>query len=179
MIECPVIAHKRSGSCAGKGLPTEAGLKSPIFYSNDFAIDGAAMLEKLSAMQMEGIVSKNVRGTVPVGAERILVEDQLRAAGQVSGCRLCEGSAGVATLHLAKLEGKDFVYAGKVGTGFNRKSSMGIHKKLDAIVSSKSRLVKAPRLKGRELGLSRGSLKADLKRWDLRWRVLCRVRRLA
>jgi bifunctional non-homologous end joining protein LigD len=44
----------------GKGLLTEAGLKSPIFYSEDFAIDGAAMLEKLSAMQMEGIVSKNV-----------------------------------------------------------------------------------------------------------------------
>jgi hypothetical protein len=27
-----------------------AGLKSPIFYSEDFAIDGAAMLEKLNAM---------------------------------------------------------------------------------------------------------------------------------
>jgi len=44
--------------------------------------------------------------------------------------------------------GKDFVYVGKVGNGFNRKSSMEIRKKLDAIVSSKSRLVKAPRLKG-------------------------------
>ena len=51
---------KRPGSCAGKGLLTEAGLKSPIFYSEDFAIDGAAMLEKLTAIQMEGIVSKNV-----------------------------------------------------------------------------------------------------------------------
>ena len=40
------------------------------------------------------------------------------------------------------------VYVGKVGTGSNRKSSMEIRKKLDAIVSSKSRLVKAPRLKG-------------------------------
>ena len=47
---CPDLAHKRPGSCAGKGLLTEAGLKSPIFYSEDFAIDGAAMLEKLSAM---------------------------------------------------------------------------------------------------------------------------------
>ena len=47
-----------------------------------------------------------------------------------------------------KLERKDFVYVGKVGTGFNRKSSMEIRKKLDAILSSKSRLAKAPRLKG-------------------------------
>ena len=44
------LAHKRPGCCAGKGLLTEAGLKSPIFYREDFAIDGAAMLEKLSAM---------------------------------------------------------------------------------------------------------------------------------
>jgi bifunctional non-homologous end joining protein LigD len=63
--------------------------------------------------------------------------------------------AGVAA-HLAKREGKDFVYVGKVGTGFNRKSSMEIRKKLDAIVNSKSRLVKAPRLKG-----ASGVLRAD------------------
>ena len=30
--------------------------------------------------------------------------------------------AGVVALHLAKREGKDFVYVGKVGTDFNRKS---------------------------------------------------------
>jgi bifunctional non-homologous end joining protein LigD len=47
-----------------------------------------------------------------------------------------------------KRERKDFIYVGKVGTGFNRKSSMEIRKKLDAILSSKSRLAKAPRLKG-------------------------------
>jgi hypothetical protein len=29
----------------------ETGPKSPIFYSEDFAIDGAAMSEKLCAMQ--------------------------------------------------------------------------------------------------------------------------------
>ena len=39
-----------------KMLFDETGLKSPIFHSEDFAIDGAAMLEKLCAMQMEGIV---------------------------------------------------------------------------------------------------------------------------
>jgi bifunctional non-homologous end joining protein LigD len=57
---CRQLARRRPGSCAGKGLLTEAGLKSPIFYSEDSAIDGAVMIEKLSAMQMEGIVSKNV-----------------------------------------------------------------------------------------------------------------------
>ena len=56
--------------------------------------------------------------------------------------------AGVAARPLAKRESKDFVCGGKVGTGLNRKSSIEIHKRLDAIVSSKSRLAKAPRLKG-------------------------------
>jgi bifunctional non-homologous end joining protein LigD len=56
--------------------------------------------------------------------------------------------AGIAALHLAEREGKDLVYVGKVGTGFNRKSSVEIRKKLDAIVNSKSRLAKAPRTKG-------------------------------
>ena len=50
--EGPEMARKRPGSRAGKGLLTEAGLKSPIFDSEDSAIDGAVMLEKLSAMQM-------------------------------------------------------------------------------------------------------------------------------
>jgi hypothetical protein len=49
---CRQLARRRPGSCAGKGLLTEAGLKSPIFDSEDSAIDGAVMLEKLSAMQM-------------------------------------------------------------------------------------------------------------------------------
>jgi ATP-dependent DNA ligase len=71
----------------------------------------------------------------------------VRAAGQVSDCPLCR-TLQASQSCIAEREGKDFVYVGKVGTGFNRKSSMEIRKKLDAIVSSKSRLVKAPRLKG-------------------------------
>ena len=106
------MAHKRPGSCAGKGLLTEAGLKSPIFYSEDSAIDGAAMLEKLSTMQMEGIV-------VPVGAERILVEDQVRAASQVSDRRFCEDPAGVATLH-TRQAGAEGLRLCQVGVGLNR-----------------------------------------------------------
>ena len=51
-----------------KMLFDETGLKSPIFYSEDFAIDGAAMPKKLCAMQRKAS-SKECRGTVPVGAE--------------------------------------------------------------------------------------------------------------
>jgi len=128
MIECPVIAHKRSGSCAGKGLPTEAGLKSPIFYSEDFAIDGAATLEKLSAMQMEGIVSKNVEAPYQPGRNESWLKIKCVQRGQVSDRRLCEGPCRRrgAACHQAGEKGLRLC---QVGTGFNRKSSMEIGKK--------------------------------------------------
>jgi bifunctional non-homologous end joining protein LigD len=59
--------------------------------------------------------------------------------GPMPGSRRCMSPSG---------RGRTSSMSAKVATGFNRKSSMEIRKKLDAIVSSKSRLVKAPRLKG-------------------------------
>src|SRR5215813_3500733 len=78
---------------------------------------------------------------------RILVEDQVRAAGQVSARRLCEEPCRRRGAESRQAGGEGLRLC-QVGTGFNRKSSMQIRKKLDAIVSSKSRLVKDPRLKG-------------------------------
>ena len=141
-----LLARKRPGSRAGKGLLTEAGLKSPIFYSKDIAIDGAAILEKLSAMQMEGIVSKNVEAPYRSGRN----ESWLKI-NSVQGAKFPI----VGFVKDPRRRGAAFRQAGgeglrlcQVGTGFNRKSSMEIRKKLDAIVSSKSRLGKDPRLKG-------------------------------
>src|SRR5215470_1103717 len=104
------MARKRPGSRAGKGLLTEAGLKSPIFYSNDFAIDGAAMLEKLSAMQMEGIVSKNVEAPYRSGRNESWSKIKCVQRAKFLIVGFVKGPAGVAALHLAKREGKDFVY---------------------------------------------------------------------
>jgi bifunctional non-homologous end joining protein LigD len=113
------LARRRPGSCAGKGLLTEAGLKSPIFYSEDSAIDGAAMLEKLSAMQMEGIVSKNVEA--PYRSERngswLRIKCGQRAKFPIVG--FVNDPAGVATLHTrqARAEGLRLC---QVGAGLNR-----------------------------------------------------------
>jgi bifunctional non-homologous end joining protein LigD len=49
---------------------------------------------------------------------------------------------GVAALYLGKREGKDLVYMGKVGTGWNRTTSNQIRKALDTVVSPKSKLSK-------------------------------------
>lgn len=76
------------------------------------------------------------------------VEDQVRAAGQVSDRRLREGPC--------RRRGAASRQAGEEGLRLCRqsrlrlqsKTSMEIRKKLNAILSSKSRLAKAPRLKG-------------------------------
>ena len=49
---------------------------------------------------------------------------------------------GVAALYLGKREGKELVYMGKVGTGWNRTMSGQIRKQLDTVVSPKSKLTK-------------------------------------
>jgi bifunctional non-homologous end joining protein LigD len=48
----------------------------------------------------------------------------------------------VAALYLAKREGKDLVYMGKVGTGWSRTVSSQVRKQLDTAVSPKSKLTK-------------------------------------
>src|SRR5262245_32406491 len=49
---------------------------------------------------------------------------------------------GISALHLAKRDGNDLVYAGKVGTGWSRTMSSEIRKKLDMVVSGESNLTK-------------------------------------
>ncbi|WP_274535498.1 hypothetical protein [Bradyrhizobium canariense] len=50
--------------------------------------------------------------------------------------------SGVAALYLGKQEGKELLYMGKVGTGWNRTKSAEIRKALDTVVSPKQKLTK-------------------------------------
>ena len=63
-------------------------------------------------------------------------------ARQIPGNRLREGPAGVAALHLGRQEGRDLVYAGKVGTGWSRTVSSQIRKKIDTVVTPTPKLTK-------------------------------------
>jgi bifunctional non-homologous end joining protein LigD len=77
----------------------ETGLKSPIFYSEDFAIDGAAMPKKLCACSGRHRL-KECRGTVPVGAKAWLkIKCVQRAKFPIVG--VVKDPAGVAALPLA------------------------------------------------------------------------------
>lgn len=47
---------------------------------------------------------------------------------------------GIAALYLGKREGKTLTYVGKVGTGFSRAVSADLRRKLDALVTPKTKL---------------------------------------
>jgi bifunctional non-homologous end joining protein LigD len=62
---------------------------------------------------MEGIVSKNVEAP-PRGGTSLVEDHQVRAAGQVFPIvGFVKDPAGVAALHVARREWKDFVYVRK------------------------------------------------------------------
>jgi bifunctional non-homologous end joining protein LigD len=79
------------------------------------------MVEKLSAMQMEGIVSKNVEAPYRSGRNEswLKIKCVQRAKFPIVG--FVKDPAGLAALHLAKREWKDFVYVGKSRHGLQSK----------------------------------------------------------
>jgi bifunctional non-homologous end joining protein LigD len=113
------LARRRPGGCAGRGLLTEAGPKSPIFYSEDSAIDGAAMLKKLSAMQMEGIVSKNVEAPYRSGRNESWLKIKCGQRAKFPIVGFVKDPAGVATLHIRQA-GAEGLRLCQVGAGLNR-----------------------------------------------------------
>jgi bifunctional non-homologous end joining protein LigD len=63
---------------------------------------------------------------------------------------------GIAALYVARREGKELRYVGKVGTGFSMKVSADLRRLLDAIETPKSRLtlaVRTPKAKWVEASL--------------------------
>ena len=50
--------------------------------------------------------------------------------------------SGVAALYLGKKEGRNLVYMGKVGTGWDRTTSGKMRRALDTVISPKSKLSK-------------------------------------
>ena len=68
---------------------------------------------------MEDIVSKNVEAPYRLGRNEAWLKIKCLSRAKFPIVGFVKDPAGVAALPLAKRERKDFVYVGKVGTGFN------------------------------------------------------------
>ena len=114
------------------------------------------MFEHAAKLNWEGIISK--RADAPYRSERTEYWLKIKSVqkGKFPVIGFVKDPTGVAALYLAKREGKDLVYMGKVGTGWSRTVSSQIRKQLDLVVSPKSKPTK-PIKKLRPHGLSQPS----------------------
>jgi len=113
-----------------------------VVYSEHLTGDGQGMFEHAAKLGWEGIVSK--RADAPYRSERTESWLKIKTVqkGKFPVIGFIKDPTGVAALYLGKREGKDPVYTGKVGTGWNRTTSNQIRKALDTVVSPKSKLSK-------------------------------------
>jgi bifunctional non-homologous end joining protein LigD len=120
----------------------ENDIDLPVLYSEHLTGDGQEMFEHAAKLGWEGIISK--RADAPYRSERTEAWLKIKTVmtGKFPVIGFIKDPTGVAALYLGKREGKELVYMGKVGTGWNRTTSSQIRKVLDTVVSPKSKLSK-------------------------------------
>ncbi|WP_271597820.1 ATP dependent DNA ligase [Bradyrhizobium sp. CCBAU 45384] len=128
-----------------KELIEEHKLGEPILFSEHHEGDGQALFVAAGKLNYEGIVSKRV--DAPYRSDRVEAWQKIKVVqkGKFPVVGFIKDPSGVAALYLGKREGKDLVYMGKVGTGWNRTTSAQIRKALDTVVSPKQKLTKSIR----------------------------------
>jgi bifunctional non-homologous end joining protein LigD len=100
------------------------------------------MFEHAAQLNWEGIISK--RADASYRSERTEAWQKIKTVqkGKFPVIGFVKDPTGVAALYLGKREGKELVYMGKVGTGWNGTTSRKIRNALDTVVSPKSKLTK-------------------------------------
>ena len=123
-------------------LLNESDTPPPVLFSEHLIGDGQQMFEQAAKLNWEGIISK--RADAPYRSERN--ENWLKIKtvhkGKFPVVGFVKDPTGVAALYLGKRDGNDLVYMGKVRTGWSRTVSGQIRKRLDSVVTPKSKLTR-------------------------------------
>lgn len=134
--KAPQIERKR----LLQALFEKARIQQPLLYSQHLTSDGGEMFEHTCRLGWEGIISK--RADAPYRSDRnegwLKIKCVQRDAFPIVG--FIPNTGGIAALYLGKKDGDGLAYVGKVGTGFTRAASVELRKRLDALVTPKSKL---------------------------------------
>jgi len=117
-------------------------LAPPLLYSEHLEGDGHELFEAAARLSYEGIVCKRTDAPYRSDRNEAWLKIKTVQKGKFPVVGFVKDPSGVAALYLGKQEGKDLVYMGKVGTGWDRTTSGKIRKALDEVVSPKSKLSK-------------------------------------
>ena len=110
------------------------GIGPPIMFSDHMEATGQKMFEHACVMGLEGVISKRADAPYQSGRSEdwIKVKCVTRGTFTVVGYTP-EGNGLVAALHLARKEGRELTYVGKVGTGWSMAQSAKLRQRLEAI----------------------------------------------
>src|SRR5262249_10966026 len=114
-------------------------LKSRVFYSEHFAGRDERFLKKLCGMQMEGVVSKRIDAPYvhARGTSWLKTKCHRRQEFVIGGFTYpTHAERGVGALLLGYWKKDDFIYAGKVGAGFDNETSLNLRKKLNTLAQN-------------------------------------------
>ncbi|MCP3463047.1 non-homologous end-joining DNA ligase [Bradyrhizobium sp. CCGUVB23] len=120
-------------------------LQAPVLYSEHLEGDGQMLFEHAAKLNYEGIVSKKADASYRSDRNEGWLKIKTIQRGKFPVVGFIKDPSGVAALYLAKQEGKELVYMGKVGTGWSRTVSSQIRKQLDTVVSPKAKLTRPVR----------------------------------
>ena len=133
-------------------------------YVAHFATSGAAFLKSACRMNLEGIVSKRLDAPYRSGRGDLWTKEKCRGGQEVVIGGWWGGPAKLRSLLVGAHRGDDFVYLGRVGTGFNAENSAPLLKALNRLKRPKSPFtagVKPPRAK--EIGWVAPKLVAEVE----------------
>ncbi|HEV7336481.1 MAG TPA: DNA ligase D [Bosea sp. (in: a-proteobacteria)] len=111
---------------------------SPLRYSEHFVEPGQTMLRHACRMGLEGVISKRVDAPYRSGRGRDWIKSKCtqRQEFVVAGYVLSKASRNqLGSLVLGYHEGGELKPAGRVGTGFTRKSAADLKRRLDALAA--------------------------------------------
>jgi bifunctional non-homologous end joining protein LigD len=115
-----------------------AKAKPNLRYVEHFETDGAALLDAVHKMGLEGIISKNLNAPYKSGKREDWAKIKARLGHEVViGGWSTEGERFRSLLVGVNHEGH-LVYSGRVGTGFTQQTALALHKKLTALKQSES-----------------------------------------
>ena len=103
------------------------------FYSDHFVSDNDEFLQHACALRMEGVISKLANAPYHSGRSKSWLKTKCHKRQEfvIGGYTLpSNGSNGIGSLLLGYYAEKKFVYAGRVGTGFDQAMSHQLRKTL-------------------------------------------------
>jgi bifunctional non-homologous end joining protein LigD len=123
------------------------GEQGSIYYSEHVQGKGAQVFRSLCDQGFEGIVSKRADAPYRSGRTRawLKVKCSKRQEFVIGGWLPSDKRAGFRSLLLGYWRGDEFIYAGKVGTGFDAALLQSLSNKLKRLKQAKSPFAKVPR----------------------------------